>query len=71
MGVEDSGGLESLTVTVDSENVAVCIQGTNWETIKELELNDTTGKAEIEKAMVIALVLGRNGRAGAKLLLLD
>ncbi|PMD47429.1 amidase signature enzyme [Hyaloscypha variabilis F] len=71
LGVEDSGGLESLTVTVDSENVAVCIQGTNWETTKELKLNDTTGKAEIEKAMVIALVLGRNGRAGAKLLLLD
>ncbi|PMD50354.1 amidase signature enzyme [Hyaloscypha bicolor E] len=60
-----------LIVTVDGKSVAVAIQGTNWETESDIKVDATTGKAEIHKTMVIALVLGKNGRSTAKLLLLD
>jgi hypothetical protein len=69
--VGESDGLESLIVTVDGKSVAVTIQGTDWETESDIEVETTTGKAEIDKTMAIALVLCKNGRSGAKLLLLD
>jgi hypothetical protein len=63
--------VDTLVVTVDGKSIAVVIQGTNWETESDIEVDATTGKAEIDKTMVIALVSGKNGRSSAKLLLLD
>jgi amidase len=67
----ETDGVNTLVVTVDGKSVAVVIQGTNCEMESDIEVDATTGKAEIDKTMVIALVLGKNGRSSAKLLLLD
>jgi hypothetical protein len=67
----ETDGVDTLVVTVDGKSIAVAIQGTNWETESDIEVDATTSKAEIDKTMVIALVLGKNGRSTAKLLLLD
>lgn len=67
----ETDDVDTLVVTVDGKSVAVAIQGTNWETESDIKVDATTGKAEIHKTMVIALVLGKNGRSTAKLLLLD
>ncbi|KAH6673874.1 amidase signature domain-containing protein [Halenospora varia] len=70
--VVDCDGLESLTVTVDGKTVAVSIEDdAKWEMESEVELDSTTGKAEIDKSLVIAFALGKNGRSSAKLILLD
>jgi amidase len=69
--VGETDGVDTLVVTVDGKSIAVVIQGTNWGTESDIEVDATTGKAEIDKTMVIALVLGKNGRSSAKLLLLD
>ncbi|KAG4438500.1 hypothetical protein IFR05_006023 [Cadophora sp. M221] len=70
--VDRSSGLESFSLTVDGQSVAVSVLDSGrWEMECGLETQSLASKAEIDKQLVIALVVGKNGRAGAKLLLLD
>ncbi|KAH9203612.1 amidase signature domain-containing protein [Leptodontidium sp. 2 PMI_412] len=70
--VDRSGGLQRFDLTVDGQSIAVSVlDGGRWEMDCDLEVQSLANKAEIDKQLVIALVVGRNGRAGAKLLLLD
>ncbi|KAG9234311.1 amidase signature domain-containing protein [Amylocarpus encephaloides] len=71
--VADCDGLETLTVTVDGKPVAVCVNGSKWEveTCIDMDADIGTEKAEIDKTMVVVLIVGKNGRSSAKLLLLD
>lgn len=73
LDVTDSNGLESLVVTVDGRSVDVSIEDGKWELRSEvkLEVVSPTSSAQIDKTLVVAVLLGKNGRSNAKLLLVE